>query len=1048
MMRSEGKEVPWTTQHTWRVLSAACVTATLLLGIWGWKPLRARVDEYEYERRLGLSDVLDAVRDVQFRTIAARLAGRFPYRPMRYVARGSNETLVQPVFRQTYAAAAVVAAKTATAADADALHALGIAHLVAGNPRLACRTFERAATSSSGEPDIAGAISHIEDARLLADLAAAYYELGVAEKRTEAILTAVDAAERAHKLDGGFAAAAFTRALAVEKIHTAAQAKAAWDDYLRIDPSSGWAVEARAHSQALSRPDVAPIPVDLRATKIEAELLPAWGDAFSGGEVFESERVLASAGEEAAALAACCGDDFHRRAVDIVARAAKGDRHTALILAAAHQQYRDGRRLYAENNTSAAVPLLRAARGAFRDADDVFALKPWKYLAASYLYLGDGASCITEAEAAARFCVDVACTPAALAHIRWVQAMAAGRAGNPQRALEYYKDALRGFEQGNEIDNAASIHALIAENLEFLGAGEEAWPHRQTSLRAAERSGTLDRVYIAFNEAADAALRRGHLASARAFQDVVVDAARQERNTALLADALLWRGRIKHAAGDREARDDWLEAERLADRVDDPQRRARLRAGIAAARAEASAPAEAVEQLTRAIGFFITAENHYRLADLYAARAEAEEKLGQRSLAEGDFLGCITELEAERSEVADAELRERYFASGSRVFDRAIRHVWIGGRRDDAFTLAEQSRGREVLGPGRPASMTPRGVLAGLRAGDTVLEYAVLEDRLVIWVVGPSRSIAVERPLSARALNDAIAAQRAILDGDGNVDQAIDRLSALLFAPIAAEVRGAKRLVIVANKTLRSVPFAALRDPSSRKYLIETYEIVVAPSAAAYLRAVQQARTKPRRAVPSVLLASYTAGDASRGLAALPLGAAEVDSLRGVYQSARILSDAEARPSRLLSEARNAELVHVVAHTVENEEHPEYASVILAPSTGGRDLYARDIAAASFPLTRLVFLSSCGTPGNLAHNDAPLTLPESFLAAGVPLVIGALRAVDDAATAEFAVAFHRAFLTTGDGVAALRRAQMQLLASPKRGDVRFWSSWIAVGGGA
>jgi hypothetical protein len=162
--------------------------------------------------------------------------------------------------------------------------------------------------------------------------------------------------------------------------------------------------------------------------------------------------------------------------------------------------------LYSQNRTSDAVPLFDGARAVFRAAGDVFGAKPWKYLASSHLYLGDAKRALHEIGAAIDFCAEQRCGPVALAHLRWVEGVAAARSGDPQRALTCYHGALSGFEQGNEAENAASIRALLAEELEFLGAGEDAWGMRKIALEAAQKNGSLDRIYIAFTGAADAAL--------------------------------------------------------------------------------------------------------------------------------------------------------------------------------------------------------------------------------------------------------------------------------------------------------------------------------------------------------------------------------------------------------------------------------------------------------------------------------------------------------------------------------------------------------------
>jgi CHAT domain-containing protein len=267
----------------------------------------------------------------------------------------------------------------------------------------------------------------------------------------------------------------------------------------------------------------------------------------------------------------------------------------------------------------------------------------------------------------------------------------------------------------------------------------------------------------------------------------------------------------------------------------------------------------------------------------------------------------------------------------------------------------------------------------------------------------------------------------------------------MVYAPILDAVDGVHRLVIVPNKTLSAVPFAALRHPLTARYLIEDHELVVVPSAAAYLQSLRRDRAlRGRRA--TVLLASYLEGDDRRRLPSLPAGRSEVASIAALYRGAARIDGRETTPENFLAASRDADVVHVVAHGVSTVEHPEYASIVFAPGASGRDLYAADVAAASLPRTRVLYLDVCGTTNGGTFNDEPMTLPESFLSAGIPVVIGTMRAVEDARAAEFALAFHRAFSESGDAVGALRQTQLAWLKSASRSHPDLWSSWIAFGG--
>jgi tetratricopeptide (TPR) repeat protein len=982
--------------------------------------------DYVYRRHLGVTRVVALASAMPHRAVKAQLSGGFAYRPYGRTTRGGPVALQVSV---------PLLAEVAQIAQRGPSHALGLARLALGDARNALADLEASREREGDDPHV------------LADLAAAYYEEGMRSGDAETLMSALDVASLARKLDPGLAAALFNRALAVEALHFAPQAIVAWNEYLDIKPDASWAAEARDHIAALTarmekQPRSEPT-VEQIATRIESDLLPAWADSILGSDVRGAEVQLREATEAASHLLSCCGDEFHRRSIE----ALRGSAPSALALA--HQQYRDGRKKFAANETTAAIPLLESSRDRFRDANDVFAAKPWKYVAASYLYVGDTRRAVSEADGAIAFCTAYDCGAVQLAHLRWVRGLALGRAGDPQRSLDDYGQALKGFESGKEFENAASIHALIAENLHFLGTDEDAWSHRLIAMREAERSGTLDRIYLACTGASEAAMAAGHLVSARLFQDVIVETARREKNTVLLADALVKRSRVRQRANERGATTDLDEAAALTANVPDLQRRARLAAAVARGRSEIDEPFRAIDDLSIAIRFNVGNENHYRLAELYQARAVAEEKIAMRDASAADYRRCIQELEAERATLSNPSLRERYFTRGSSsVFDMAIRHLWVSARREDAFRLAEQSRARELAGSEGPPAVTTETVRASLRPGDVLIEYMLLPDRTIVWILKPEGAVTREWPVTGDAVDGAVARLQKSYANDERLDAALGQIAALVYEPLADAVRDARRLIVVGNKSMRGIPFSALRDRTRGRYLIEDHEIVVAPAAAAYVRSLNRDRQLDRNRLPNVFVASYTDGDEARKLPPLPHGQEEVELVRSVYAGVESIDGPRATPFRVLSAASDAMVVHIVAHGVEVEERPEYSSIVLAPAAEGRDLYAKMIAAASFRRTRLVVLSSCGRSHASKQNDAPLTLSESFLAAGVPVVVGALTAVDDEAAAAFAGALHRAFAASGDPIDALRRAQIACLSSKAWRSPRFWAPWIAVGGAA
>jgi tetratricopeptide (TPR) repeat protein len=90
------------------------------------------------------------------------------------------------------------------------------------------------------------------DARLMSDLGAAYLARYEALRQSHDLLLAVTVLDHAVAADPQLPEAQFNRALALSRFFLLSQARAAWKSYLRLDPASGWAGEARRNLDGLT----------------------------------------------------------------------------------------------------------------------------------------------------------------------------------------------------------------------------------------------------------------------------------------------------------------------------------------------------------------------------------------------------------------------------------------------------------------------------------------------------------------------------------------------------------------------------------------------------------------------------------------------------------------------------------------------------------------------------------------------------------------------------------------------------------------------------
>ncbi len=171
------------------------------------------------------------------RTVEPRLTGGFAHAPLRATLRSADA--VADVSPEVRIAAALVEKETGTRQTPGALHARGLAWLVAGDVDRAVASLEAAAAA---RPD---------DSGILSDLAAAYLVRADRHPGSGDAARALAAVNRALARQPGLPEASFNRAHALERLALVDEAQTAWTQYLTIDDRSGWADEARAHLRAL-----------------------------------------------------------------------------------------------------------------------------------------------------------------------------------------------------------------------------------------------------------------------------------------------------------------------------------------------------------------------------------------------------------------------------------------------------------------------------------------------------------------------------------------------------------------------------------------------------------------------------------------------------------------------------------------------------------------------------------------------------------------------------------------------------------------------------
>jgi CHAT domain-containing protein len=459
--------------------------------------------------------------------------------------------------------------------------------------------------------------------------------------------------------------------------------------------------------------------------------------------------------------------------------------------------------------------------------------------------------------------------------------------------------------------------------------------------------------------------------------------------------------------------------------------------------------------------------------------------LGEDGVASAELDTALQLFEDQRKKIIEESNRNRFFDNGQDIYEVAI--DFANSRRKDtkqAFAYAEDSRGRSLfemissgvslakehenldisLGAGS-VPLTTEEIQARLPENAQLLEYAVLDEKVLMWVVTRSAINSTEVRISATELEQKIRAYAAGLSRPSPTDreamiQAGKDLHSRLLAPVEKYLSSDRILCVIPDKSLNYLPFEALISASSGHYLIEDYSLQRAPSATIFVDSSQKAKAREQLANERLLSVGDPKFDAAvfGQLSDLPGAAREAKRIAGLYRPAVSLIAEAATAARVKRGLMEADVVHLATHAVANERSPLLSKLLLTPDgnaggpLSGPDgvLQASEVYQMQQPRARLVVLSACQTGIERSYRgEGAIGFARPFIAAGVPLVVASLWPVDSDATAELMISFHQfrkqQHLST---VAALRQAQLKMIAAQQSSSEQnyAWAAFTTIGG--
>jgi CHAT domain-containing protein len=899
----------------------------------------------------------------------------------------------------------------------------------------------------------------------------------------------------------------FNKALCLEMLGAPDPAKSAWQEYLEIDSNSKWADEARRHLERLEQNPIK----ELSADELESSFL----DAMRAGNDDEAAKLLSSNRElirekylpqRLAMSYVEAMDDRRDELLQALQYAGKleikqaGDPFASEIarfyLAATPVQLEELKQAQADTRTGyanclssdydEALASFEASQKLFDASGDKWEANLARYFVGYALMNNDRSEvAIHEFKSTVEF--------AHMDGYLWLETTALYWTGATYQKLKQHNLARRSFERAlsiaEKINDPYAVHRNLIElarlsalcgrrsmALEYVFQLVQQSNNKQGSLRQRYRDINLVLHALSSERLFDAA-------NAIALEQVAV--AESLKDPTWLVEAPTDAGVTFAQVSDFTNARDWLNRGLAAtDSIANEKTRIRWKAYSYSKLGDLE---RSQGNSTEAERLFSKAVEIYNSLDMPAFLAQAQEgllitdiELGKTDEAEIQIANGIRTVEEYRRSILDEQERAGFLDASQNIYDIAADFEFRRANYESAYDYAEISSSRSLLdwlekgaivnrkahslaiavaGDVQPKHLAE--IRAGLKTGECVLQYTVLDKKVLIWFVSAEKFSVHEVLIGSDELNDLVSSYtQAILTKDGSTSgggpEAGRKLYELLVAPVVGEIAGANEVCIVPNKALFELPFAALTSPGG-KPLLADIDIVYAPSANVFLHCSKSAEEKAGFENEKVLAVGNPQFESSAfdDLPSLVGAEDEVKNVAAFYPERETLTRQYATKRSFLNALTKANVVQFSGHYIVVPDAPMLSYLLLAKDSDKAEdsmLTNLELAEHKLPRAKLIVLAACRTGSeSVSNGEGLIGLSRTFLAADVPLVVASQWSVDTDATAVLMKRFHelrtRERLNTTE---ALRRAQLEMLNDPsgRFNEPYYWAAFAVYGGHA
>ncbi|HET9527239.1 MAG TPA: CHAT domain-containing protein [Pyrinomonadaceae bacterium] len=1011
----------------------------------------------------GLSALHSAYRDE--RPFESRISG-FNYAPARDLRGGT--TKVDAV--QKDLAASIILAKSSTDAGAKVLQAIGQYYLSQRRFDEAIDHFQRSLTAAPDDPRVHG------------DLGVALLERGkFRNQQSDSGEENIDFAtslvhlNKALELDGANQEALFNRALLFREMGLLPQSEKDWRQYLEKDSASKWADEARDELQKIeqqriestSKPEQ-PVQEFLDAYKrgdegaawnvvrrhyssagntITNELLDAYLDSDAKGDNTSADSNLAAL-EYVASLELKNGGDTH--ASDLVRVYKRSNPQQRREFAHARAQLSQAYDLFLRSHVNDALGYYSQAEQTFRKNGNDGEATLARYRIGHCYWLKPDLKKSEEIFTELREVTE-------RSNYKWLFNQSIYRTASIRltyndysQSIDYARQALRQTEQMGDTVGILNALLMLTDQYRSLNDLRQSWPYvhravlmtRDTGVEPLQRWGVVTGIAqnlaaMGIHEAAleyqKEALRLAvdlkperPLIISRSYDYLALTYARLKNY-----DAALTNINLAFESG-----------RRLEDQDSGSEMMATTSLHAGDIFREAGQYDNALASYDRSIQLYEQIKYPYFTYPARKGRLLLYLAKGNDAATEAELNSVLQLFDTYRASLKRESQRHTFFNVEQSVYDLAMDFAWSRKRDAElAFKYSELSRGRSLLdamrknfldeppdddverrlsSTGEPLSVAE----IKLETPDDaqIVQYAVLEDKLLIWVVKGKQITPQEKRVSSRELGERVRRfVKAVgtLPGDSDTSFMSDanQLYQLLIAPIASLLDPNKLTCIVPDKALHYLPFGALVSESGDEYLVRKFRIQLAPSSSIFLESLKSSSPYSEEAEERILSVGNPTFDpgAFPSLQRLPAARDEAQTIAKLYKpSYGALLDRNATEQAVRNGIQKSNVAHFALHYVVDERHSLYSKMILTPPSKFTDnaddglLQIHEIYKMDLAHMRLVVLSACQTAIEQQYSgEGAVSVARPFLASRVPLVVATLWPVDSSSSERLMTAFHR-----------------------------------------